>query len=306
MFHNSDNFYNLENPENQTNPYNNFESFDNTEPNKYYTKFNKNIKAIRGSGVVTKRGHPDTNKSYDTIKEVLNDDIQSIPPLYPRTWDNDPQETSGYLNDLDKVDYVPDIDKYYYTAQQMDEVVLDKSIPTKTKVTKKNSNQVIKLPPPLVTTQPDFNPDDSEYDIPSKYKDNKDNKANKKKSNKIKTDFDNNEFGIGQSDIDRSWYDGRYLYTFNPKSLDTIYPWTNYNLLYPFGGSTDTLKYYTSSNIDKITSDPLLRKDNPEDTEYFGNINKKNKKIINCIQDFNILYLSLLCLLLIIYFIKNN
>lgn len=301
MFHNSDNFYNLENPENQTNPYNNFESFDNTEPNKYYTKFNKNIKAIRGSGVVSKRGPPDTNKSYDTIKEVLNDDIQAIPPLYPRTWDNDPQETSGYLNDLDKVDYVPDIDKYYYTAQQMDEVVLDKSIPTKTKVTKKNSNQVIKLPSPLVTTKPDFNPDDSEYDIPSKYK-----KNSKKISNKIKTDFDNNEFGIGQSDIDRSWYDGRYLYTFNPKSLDTIYPWTNYNLLYPFGGSTDTLKYYTSSNINKITGDPLLRKDNPEDTEYFGNINKKNKKTINCIQDFNILYLSLLCLLLIIYFIKNN
>jgi hypothetical protein len=299
MSYNSNNYFSLEDSDN---PNNNFETFDNTEQSfKYYTKYNKNIKAIRGSGVVTKRGPPDTNKSYDTIKEVLNDDIQSIPPLYPRTWDNDPQETSGYLNDLDHVDYVPDIDKYYYTAQQMDEVVLDKSIPTKSKITKKNSNQVIKLPPPLVTTKPDFEPDESEYDIPLKYK----KESNKKKSLKNKTDFDSNEFGIGQSDIDRSWYDGRYLYTFNPQSLDTIYPWTNYNLLYPFGGSKDTLKYYRGSNIDKITGDPLLRKDNPEDVENFGNVNK-NKKTISCIQDFNILYLSLLCLLLIIYFIKNN
>ena len=42
------------------------------------------------------------------------------------------------------------------------------------------------------------------------------------------------QYGIGESDINRNWYDGRYLYTFSPTSLKTIYPWTTYNLLYPF------------------------------------------------------------------------
>ena len=102
-------------------------------PSKYYTKYNKNIKDIKGSGVVTPRPPPNTTNTTDTVKETLHDDIIYMPPLYLRTWDNDEQNTNGYLNANDYVDYVPDIDKYYYTTQQLDNVVVKKR-------SEKNSN----------------------------------------------------------------------------------------------------------------------------------------------------------------------
>ena len=261
-------------------------------PSKYYTKYNKNIKDIKGAGVVTPRSPKDTNNTTDTIKETLHDDIIYMPPLYLRTWDNDEQNTNGYLNANDYVDYVPDIDKYYYTTQQIDKVVVKKR-------SEKNSNNPsdpIKLPPPLVTTKPNI------------IKKNKD----KINNNQIQTDYNYNnidgnappEFGINTTNINKNWYDGRYLYTFSPSSLNTIYPWTTYNLLYPFDSPSNTLKYYQNSDISDITGNPLLRANNPNQIENFESSNSSVQT--PCTQNYNVLYLTILCVLIIIYFIKSK
>ncbi len=270
-----------------------------SDPSKYYTKYNKNIKAIKGSGVITQRPPKDTSETTGTVKETLHDDIVYMPPLNLRTWDNDEQNTNGYLNSNDYVDYVPDIDKYYYTTQQMDKVVVKKRSDS-------NSNDPadpIKLPPPLISTKPN-------YIDTNKKSNGKNININLNDLNSI-NNIDGNtksQYGIGESDINRNWYDGRYLYTFSPTSLKTIYPWTTYNLLYPFDSPANTLKYYQNSEISNITGNPLLRENDPNSKDFFENINddpddKKNKSES---QNYNLLYLTILCVLIIICFIKSN
>ena len=271
-------------------------------PSKYYTKYDKNIKSIKGSGVVTSRPPKDTNQTTGIVKETLHENIAYMPPFYLRTWDNDKQNTNGYLNEKDYVDYVPEIDRYYYTTQQMDKATIRERGSNKP-----YENDAIQLPPQLVTTKPKIN---------------KLNKLNKLKldkkfstdDNKIEYSDDNidsssNQYGIGETDINRTWYDGRYLYTFSPSSLETIYPWANYNLLYPFSSNKDTLKFYQNSNIDKITGDPLLRNNNANTMEYFDNSKENHMstlETIHCTQNYNILYLTFLCILIVIYFIKSR
>lgn len=264
-----------------------------TNPSKYYTKYNKNIKDIKGSGVVTPRPPFNTSNTTDTVKETLHDDIVYMPPLYLRTWDNDEQNTNGYLNPNDYVDYVPDIDKYYYTTQQMDNVIVKKR-------TDKNLNDPsdpIKLPPPLITTKPK---------IIKNLNKNSNKNSNKESINNIDGDT-TSQYGINTSDINRNWYDGRYLYTFSPSSLNTIYPWATYNLLYPFNNSSNNLKYYQNSEISNITGNPLLRENNPDINENFESHNPLSKSgSIGCLQNYNILYLTILCILIVIYFIKSK
>lgn len=268
-----------------------------TNPSKYYTRYNRNIKGIKGSGVVTPRPPKDSDQTTGTVKETLVDDIQYMPPFYLRTWDNDEQNTNGYLNEKDYVDYVPEVDRYYYTTQQMDKVVVkdrkfkgpyDPDFP-------------IKLPPPLVTT-----PADSYI---------KNDNNLKKNNGKVKFDEKDilnkeSEYGIGQADINRKWYDGRYLYTLSPTSLKTVYPWTTYNLLYPFNNAADTLQYYQDSGLKNITGDPLAR---PNKRPVNVNLVKENfdnsentDNSTACIQNYNILYLTILCILIVIYFVRSK
>ena len=293
-----------------------------SNPSKYYTKYNKNIKAIKGSGVITQRPPKDTSETTGTVKETLHDDIVYMPPLNLRTWDNDDQNTNGYLNSNDYVNYVPDIDKYYYTTQQMGDVIVKKRSDSnadgislsfgdvkhhkQSKIAEHSEMALpfdpIKLPPPLISTKPNY--------IDS---------SKKTKSKNINLDSINNidgntqsQYGIGENDINRNWYDGRYLYTFSPNSLKTIYPWTTYNLLYPFDSPANTLKYYQNSEISNITGNPLLRENDPRDKEFFENINKNNndntddKANKSESQNYNLLYLTILCVLIVIYFIKSN
>lgn len=254
-----------------------------TNPSKYYTRYNRNIKGIKGSGVVTSRPPKDSCVTTSTVKETLVDDIEYMPPFYLRTWDNDKQNTNGYLNEKDYVDYVPDIDKYYYTTQQMDNVtVKDRNI----SLNLDNSNYPIKLPPPLVTTK------------------------NKIKDSTIKIDNNSilekeSEYGIGQNDINRNWYDGRYLYTFSPSSINTIYPWTNYKLIYPFDNGSNTLKYYQDLGVKNITKNSLLRLNNDNSNSVIENFDNSNNTI-KCFQNYNILYLTILCILIVIYFIRSK
>lgn len=275
-----------------------------SNPSKYYSKYNKNIKAIKGSGVVTPRPPKDTSDTTGTVKETLHEDIMYMPPLYLRTWDNDEQNTNGYLNSSDYVNYVPDIDKYYYTTQQLDKVDVKK----RSDFDQSDPSDPIKLPPPLVTTRPNYvknNTSKSSSDINIDL-----NSINNIDGNT------NSQYGIGSTDINRNWYDGRYLYTFSPTSLKTIYPWTTYNLLYPFDSSSNTLKYYQNAEISNITGNPLLRDTDPFAKEGFSsteittntnNISNKTKEELDeTSRNYNLLYLTILCVLIIIYFIKSN
>ncbi len=282
-----------------------FEDIEDT--NKYYTKYNRDIKSIRGAGVITKRGPPNTNKTVGTVREILDEDIQATPPLYPVTWQFDAEQTSGYLNEYDYLDYVPDINKYYYTAQQIDDIDVRKNKKTKTNEIIKNNNEIIKLPPQLVTSKPEFSPNDSEFEIPRKFKENniknkKTDNKNTKKSEEEK-EFDESDFGIGQNDINRKWYDGRYVYTFSPSTLKTIYPWINYTPVASYGSKKDQLNFLQDSGITKFSQDQLARTTNFDDTENFTNTETESKFNIHNI---NMLYLALICLLLIIYFIRNK
>jgi hypothetical protein len=244
-------------------------------PSKYYKKYNRNIIGIKGSGEITQREPKDTNKRTDTIKEILVDDIDYAPPLFLRTWDNDPQNTNGYLNDKNYINYVPELNKYYYAGQEINKLDIIKNIKNKNI---KIVDNPISLPPPLVTTSPIIN---------------------KKKIKKEKLLINNSsEFGIDESDVNKNWYDGRYLYTFSPASLNTIYPWTNYNLLYPYNNVKNTLDFNKDSNILKITGNPLLRQNQIE--------NFNNVPDTQCIVNHNMLYLTILIILIIIYFIRSR
>ncbi len=300
------------------------------DSNKYYTKYNRDIKSIRGAGVITKRGPPDTNETVGTIREILDDDLEATPPLYPRTWQYDSEQTSGYLNELDYLDYVPDIDKYYYTSQQIDDIDVRRDKPTKTYIKKINNNEIIQLPPPLVTTKSKFKPDLSEYaitkttskeilktdDSTKPVKSEDENIKKKKDSTNTRPDSNNNagedesEFGIGQSDINRDWYDGRYAYYFSPNSLKSIYPWASYSPVAPYLGSNQGLQFIQDTQQTNISSSPTQKVDNPnqDQNEFFSNIVKDSSKSnYNLdIQNINMLYLALICLLLIIYFIRNK
>lgn len=277
--------------------------------NKYYTKYNRDIKSIGGSGVITKRGPPDTNETVGTIRQILDDDLEATPPLYPATWQFDADQTSGYLNEYDYLDYVPDIDKYYYTAQQIDDIDVRKIKKKKTNSVKKNNNQIIKLPPQLVTSKPEFKPNDSEYAIPKSILENinKDykqiNDKNDNKKDVIKKDNNNPEFGIGQNDINRTWYDGRYVYTFSPSSLETIYPWVSYTPVMSYGGPKDSLQFIQDTGTTQISKDQLAKNKNFDNIENFSTVESVSKFNI---QNINMLYLALICLLLIIYFIRNK
>ena len=77
--------------------------------NKYYSKYNNNIKSYKGFGTVTQRQPVDKTKTTTTINKTFVDNIQVIPPLFKRTYDIDPQDTNGYLNPDNYVNYVMNI-----------------------------------------------------------------------------------------------------------------------------------------------------------------------------------------------------
>ena len=71
--------------------------------------------------------------------------------------------------------------------------------------------------------------------------------------------------------------------------------------------SFEILKYYQNSEISNITGNPLLRENNPDINENFESTNPlKKSETVSCLQNYNILYLTILCILIVIYFIKSK
>ena len=140
----------------------------------YHGNYDKNIKAIRGGGVITPSNPPNRKSTTGTVNNTWNSKLEVIPPLFESVYYSDKILTNGYLNSNNYVvesDYISD---YYYPSQNFDKVNLlnDKKKKNLKKKKKINDSNPLNFPPPLIT---------------SKHKQkNKDNIRLLKKNNKVK------------------------------------------------------------------------------------------------------------------------
>ena len=224
----------------------------NTNPNKYYSKYNDNIKSYKGFGSVRDRQPPDEKSTTSTIKPIFQKDIQIIPPLFQRTIDVNPQYSNGNLNVDNYVNYEPEINKYYYVSQQMDKPKILKDAPMKYKK-KLNLENPIQMPPPLVTTPP------HQYLLKNLIKSESKNNINFEKSE----NSDNSQTNTVLSNqlINKARYGDRYLYTFEPRYNSVIKPQRAYTWMYPFSPNTDN---YFRDDINTSYKSPILFNNLPD------------------------------------------
>ena len=97
----------------------------------YYGNYDKNVKAIRGGGVITPSNPPNRNSTTDTIKNTWNYALTPnppVPPMFKSVYYSEPNLTTGYLSSNNYVSGNNDDDKfignYYYPSQQIDNVVI--------------------------------------------------------------------------------------------------------------------------------------------------------------------------------------
>jgi len=107
---------------------------------KYYGNYDKNIKSIKGGGVITPRNPPNKMSTTDTIKNTWNDDIIPTPPLYKSTYYSNKNLTDGYLSDENYVVEDKQISNYYYPSQKFDKVVNLKKNKSKNKLKKSSES----------------------------------------------------------------------------------------------------------------------------------------------------------------------
>lgn len=162
---------------------------------KYYGNFDKNIKAIKGGGVITPSNPPNRQNQTGTVNNTWNNLITPTPPLYKNVYYSDKNLTNGYLNQNNYVVENNSISDYYYPSQKFDKV--NNLTTKKNKKIKKekilNDLNPIKIPPPLIN---------SKYEINKQIIDNIDN-------NKIIDYIKNNTI-----------YDGKYIYKIENESKD--------------------------------------------------------------------------------------
>ena len=89
---------------------------------KYYDKYDKNIKAIRGGGVITPANPPNKYNTTDTIDNTWKKNIIPVPPMFKAKYYSNPDLTNGYLNENDYVESDEYISDYYYPSQKMDQI----------------------------------------------------------------------------------------------------------------------------------------------------------------------------------------
>ena len=130
----------------------------------YHGNYDKNIKAIRGGGVITPSNPPNRSSTTGTINNTWDKNITPTPPLFESVYYSNKILTDGYLNPNNYVVHNDDISDFYFPSQNFNKVTNLKSNQILKKKYLNNSNP-INLPPPLIT---------------SKYKKNKNSKSDKK------------------------------------------------------------------------------------------------------------------------------
>jgi hypothetical protein len=170
--------------------------------NIYYANYNKNVKAIRGSGVITPSNPPNKSKTTGTIKNTWDKNIKPIPPTYNAVYYSDKNLTNGYLNKNNYVEEDEYISNSYYPSQRFNKI---NYFPDNSKKSKKENNEEkeldkenpIQFPPPLITT---------------KY--SKQIKKNLKKNNLTPRDLE-----LIEEIKKNGLYDGKYVYMFETEPI---------------------------------------------------------------------------------------
>jgi len=264
----------------------------------YYGNYDKNVKAIKGGGVITPSNPPNRKNTTGTINNTWKKNINPVPPLFKSKYYSVPDLTNGYLNSNNFVvndDYISD---YYYPSQKLDKV---DTINNKTKKKKNiiNNSNPIKFPPPLVTNAP----------ISTNV--NTNTSKNKNKNNNVNTNTNKNNFNnkkLTGNDYDfidfienNSLYDGKFIYTIENDLINDNNDKFNKITYIPFANKLFRLENNDLEN--KTIFDSLENKtifDSLENIEEFQNIQYKNNT--NSIS--NIVLLIIFSILLIIYFSK--
>lgn len=287
---------------------------------KYYGNYDKNIKAIKGSGVITPSNPPNRTNTTGTINNKWNNNIITTPPLQKSIYYSNKILTNGYLN---QNNYIDDDDKtisnYYYPSQNLNNVnnlnKLDKNY-LKKKKNLYDSNHIVS-PPPLITTQPNkkikkkYISNDKFDNNSHKYIDNDDNQLN---NNTLSDNLDDME--LINFIKKKSLYDGKYYYTIeNNKSIETksdLNSKKNDDILLPIINNKPLIKQQTQDllqNFYEERRDPQVSNTNDltiknkhnifnEHVENFDN-NKVNEHFNSKL---NIILLIIFSILLIIYF----
>jgi len=245
-----------------------------------YNKYNNDIKSYKGFGVVTPR-YSDKLNYKNEITNLTDKNLDYTPPLFETSYKNNPQDTNGYLNSKNYIKVPKTINNFYYTSQQSDkidkypnydkknpfkfppvlvttEVIKDKKINKNNKNNKNNNNKEI-----------DNDRDDDSADNT----DDSDNNVKLKKNSK----FENKNAVLSNKLINKAWYDGRYLYSFEPRYNDVIKPDRIYTWSYPFMPNTDN---YYRDDIQEKGNSPIIF-ENIDSKEPLPDFNSQSSNIEN-------------------------
>lgn len=258
-----------------------------------YDKYDKNIKAIKGGGVIVPSNPPSAKKT-DTISDVWKNNIIPVPPTFKYKYYSNPNLTNGYLNENNYVENDKYISDYYYPSQKLDNVNFIKEKIKPNIKNKINQSNPIKFPPPLISTKPD-------NDI--KFSKKKKLKSKSKSKSKSELNLDNIEYdkeyeqNIYLTQLvnhikNNCLYDGKYIYTIENNNDNK---------------NTDEIKNIGYFNYKPVKNNSNLNKNenenNREDLEEFIIEEKlKTKTVFNSISNINLLVIF--SILLIIYFSK--
>lgn len=286
---------------------------------KYYGNYDKNIKAIRGGGVITPSNPPNRLSTTDTIKKTWYPGLEIIPPMNKTVYYSDSNLTNGYLDPNDKNNYDNNISDYYYASQQ-----------SNLKYSNSKNKFPLNFPPPLINSKPksDEKTKSKSDEKKTKSKSDEKNKSiksinqqkqkNLKKNNKNINTKKNNPIkknSLSMNDIElinyiqnNCLYDGKYIYTIENNNLnypdnkqyyiETIIPMLNYKNYYKNNFTNKTFNPISDYNIE---NDGILEyKENFYNTESISNSDQEDK------FNYNILLFVILIVLLIFYFYNFN
>ena len=130
--------------------------------NNYYKSYDKNIISTRGGGKITKGEGIPMRNTEQTISTKLKNDVNYMPPLFRVTDRGNSIETNTYVNPNNYVEKDGDIEDYYYSSQQINNMNIINKPMNKKESNKINMENPIQSPPPLITSYADEDTTQSE------------------------------------------------------------------------------------------------------------------------------------------------
>lgn len=118
----------------------------------YYKSYDKNIISQRGGGEILQGKGVNIENREKTISSRLKNDVNYMPPLFRITERSDSIKTNAYINPNNYVEKDGDIEDYYYSAQQINNMNIINNSISKEKKNELNMGNPIKSPPPLISS----------------------------------------------------------------------------------------------------------------------------------------------------------